>query len=201
MSVWLGIAAVAAVAAVLLKLRLSWARFQEDWDQALPEARQLYPTVASEHDKYQDRLERRDSPDFQLYDSSASSGVPDIGLDVGGRTWLPEEGVWYVMPQVVAPPFQARYEAQYVTPGPASEAQLEDLRRLEVGPGTPAAPSGGAFPAPLALTCDDCGVTLRVGEPVLLNPLLELVHAVCPPDERGLGSIQKPRAQEELGPK
>lgn len=36
------------------------------------------------------------------------------------------------------------------------------------------------FPSPIAIACDDCGIDLPKGSPVLLNNLGELVHVECP---------------------
>lgn len=112
---------VAGVAAifVVLKVASSWERFQADWDDALPEARQTYPTVLSEAEKYEGRLERRFHPDYAVYDGTVSSGVSD-------EPWPLVEVTTFKDPERV-----------FITPGPASEAQLRDMARFEVGPGLP----------------------------------------------------------------
>jgi len=43
--IWALVVAGVAAIGVVLKVASSWERFQADWDDVLPEARQTYPTV------------------------------------------------------------------------------------------------------------------------------------------------------------
>lgn len=110
-------------------------RRQEDWaPPTLDKARELYPVVSSEMDKYQDRLEKRDTPpDFQLYDWSVTSGVPDVEDDtvmvVNGRAWR-------------------RTPKGYVELDPTAEAPLCGCNGLHSVDGAAKAPQVGLGSAP-----------------------------------------------------